>query len=216
MSIKIKEALWYQGVSLGVVGMLAALALAAVNTVTEAAIVRAKADDLKASLAQVLPEGFADNDLLHDSVKLAGSDGAPVEVHRARRKGRVEGLVYEVRGKGYAGPVVLVMAVDRVGRVLGVRVVQHNETPGLGDKIDVAKTAWVHGFDGKSLGQPDQARWAVKKDGGDFDQFAGATVTPRAVVGAVKGGLLLFAARRAEMLGEASPQRAAEKTGAGQ
>lgn len=202
MNEKIKQALWYQGVSLGATGLVAALILAAANNATEAAIVRARADDLKLSLAQVLPEGFADNDLLRDSVKLTGSDGAPLEVHRARRKGRVEALIFEARGKGYAGPVVLVMAIDRDGRVLGVRVIQHNETPGLGDKVDAAKTAWIHSFEGKSLGQPAAEHWAVKKDGGDFDQFAGATITPRAVVGAVKGGLQLFAARRAEMLGE--------------
>jgi electron transport complex protein RnfG len=202
MNEKIKQALWYQGASLGAIGLIAALVLAAANNATEAAIVRARADDLKLSLAQVLPEGFADNDLLRDSIKLAGSDGAPIEVHRARRKGRVEALIFEARGKGYAGPVVLVMAVDRDGRVLGVRVIQHNETPGLGDKVDAAKTDWIHSFEGKSLAQPAEARWAVRKDGGDFDQFAGATITPRAVVGAVKGGLQLFAARRAEMLGE--------------
>lgn len=203
MNETVKQALWYQGVSLGAVGLLAALVLAAVNTVTEAAIVRARADDLKLSLSQVLPSGFADNDLLRDSVRLKGEDGAEVDVHRARRKGRVEGVIFEVRGRGYAGPVVLVMAIARDGRVLGVRTLQHSETPGLGDKIDAAKTNWIASFTGKSLGQPAEARWAVRKDGGDFDQFAGATITPRAVVGAVKGGLKLFAAHRAEMLGEA-------------
>ena len=103
MNEKIKQALWYQGASLGAIGLIAALVLAAANNATEAAIVRARADDLKLSLAQVLPEGFADNDLLRDSIKLAGSDGAPIEVHRARRKGRVEALIFEARGQGLCG-----------------------------------------------------------------------------------------------------------------
>ncbi|PKO56723.1 MAG: electron transporter RnfG, partial [Betaproteobacteria bacterium HGW-Betaproteobacteria-21] len=82
---------------------------------------------------------------------------------------------------------------------------------GLGDKIEVAKHPWVHDFAGKSIGTPPVARWAVKKDGGDFDQFAGATITPRAVVNAVRGGLELFATHRAAMLGEDTPMATAGK-----
>jgi len=96
-----------------------------------------------------------------------------------------------------------VMGVDRDGRVLGVRVTRHTETPGLGDKIEANRNPWVLSFTGKSLGDPVAARWAVRKDGGDFDQFAGATITPRAVVAAVKQGLERFAAQRDAMLGDA-------------
>jgi Na+-translocating ferredoxin:NAD+ oxidoreductase subunit G len=82
-----------------------------------------------------------------------------------------------------------------------VRVLKHAETPGLGDKIEVKKDNWIKSFDGKSLGDPAPEKWGVKKDSGIFDQFAGATITPRAVVKAVKGGLEFFAAHKSEITG---------------
>jgi electron transport complex protein RnfG len=85
-----------------------------------------------------------------------------------------------------------------------VRVLKHSETPGLGDKIEVKKDPWVKSFDGKSLADPTPDKWAVKKDGGIFDQFAGATITPRAVVKAVKGGMDFYAEHRKEILGDQS------------
>jgi electron transport complex protein RnfG len=94
------------------------------------------------------------------------------------------------------------MGVSRDGQLLGVRVLSHRETPGLGDKIETAKDTWIHAFEGKSLASPAADKWAVKKDGGVFDQFSGATITPRAVVRAVKDGLELFARERPRMLGE--------------
>jgi H+/Na+-translocating ferredoxin:NAD+ oxidoreductase subunit G len=203
------DALWYQPVSLGLVALAASGALAFAYDAAAPAIAAAEVRDVAASLAQVLPADFADNDLLADTATIAGG-GEPLTVHRARKDGRVVGVIYQVAGKGYAGPIQIVMGVDRDGRVLGVRVTRHTETPGLGDKIEAHRGPWVHRFAGKSLGDPAPARWAVKKDGGDFDQFAGATITPRAVVGAVKGGLERFAAQRAEMLGDdATPATAA-------
>jgi electron transport complex protein RnfG len=94
------------------------------------------------------------------------------------------------------------MGVSRDGQLLGVRVLSHRETPGLGDKIEAAKATWIHAFEGKSLASPPPDKWAVKKDGGAFDQFSGATITPRAVVRAVKDGLELFARERPRLLGE--------------
>jgi len=91
------------------------------------------------------------------------------------------------------------MAVDAAGRILGVRVLAHKETPGLGDKIEVKKGDWILRFSGLSLGQPPEARWKVKKDGGEFDQFAGATITPRGVVAAVRRGLEFFRANQAQL-----------------
>jgi electron transport complex protein RnfG len=194
--------LWYQAVSLGVIALAASGALALAHQATGPAIAAAEARDVAASLAQVLPENFSDNDLLADTVQLAGPDGAPLTVHRARKADRVVGVVYQMEAKGYGGPIRLVMGVDRDGRVLGVRVTRHTETPGLGDKIEAHRHPWVHAFAGKSLADPGAAGWAVKKDGGAFDQFAGATITPRAVVKAVKAGLERFAAQRAAMLGD--------------
>jgi len=156
--------------------------------------------DLKQSLTQVLP-GSYDNELLKDAVTLR-SDVGEVLVYRARRAGKVEAVVYRVTGYGYSGAIVCVMGVSREGKILGVRVIKHAETPGLGDKIEPAKAKWIFDFDGKFLGEPPVDKWAVKKDGGVFDQFAGATITPRAVVKAVKEGLQFFEANKAALLDE--------------
>jgi electron transport complex protein RnfG len=91
------------------------------------------------------------------------------------------------------------MGIAADGKLLGVRVLAHKETPGLGDKIEVKKGDWILRFDGLSLGDPPPERWLVKKDGGQFDQFAGATITPRAVVLAIRGGLDFFAANKAKL-----------------
>jgi electron transport complex protein RnfG len=114
----------------------------------------------------------------------------------------VEAVVFQVTGYGYAGRILCMMGVDREGRILGVRVLKHAETPGLGDKIEPAKADWIHRFEGKSLGNPPPEQFAVKKDGGVFDQFAGATITPRAVVKAVKGGLEFFTREKSVLLGD--------------
>ncbi len=196
------EALWYQGASLGLVALTASAALAFAHQATGPAIAEAAARDTAASLAQVLPQGFADNDLLKDTISLPMAGTPPLTVYQARRATEVRGVVFAVTAKGYAGPIRIMMGVDRSGRLLGVRVTRHTETPGLGDKIEFAKNPWIDSFAGKSLESPPPARWAVKKDGGDFDQFAGATITPRAVVNAVRGGLELFAHNRSAMLGE--------------
>lgn len=197
---EVRNTVGYQAGLLGVVALLASAALAVANHYTHAPIAAAEAADLQASLSQVLPAGFSDNDLLNDTVTLSDAQGAPLTIYRARKGGAVEGVIYQVSGKGYAGPIGIVMGVDRNGTILGVRVTKHSETPGLGDKIETAKSDWVLGFNGKSLDQPAPQRWAVKKDGGEFDQFTGATITPRAVVKAVKQGLEFFSAHRTELV----------------
>jgi electron transport complex protein RnfG len=195
---ELRGKLVYQGLLLGGVALLTSAALAFASRATEADIRAAEAADLKASLSQVLP-GEYDNDLLQDTVTLNGKDGE-VLVYRARRAGKVEAVVYRVIGHGYAGNIVCVMGLSREGKILGVRVIAHKETPGLGDMIEPAKGKWIFDFDGKWLGDPPAEKWAVKKDGGVFDQFAGATITPRGVVNAVKGGLEFFESNKAQLL----------------
>lgn len=195
-----RDKLAYQGISLGIVAMLAATALVVGNRLTHDAILKAEADDLAASLAQVLPAGGNDNDLLNDTVKVGAGETAPVTVYRARKGGVMTGVVFQMAQRGYAADIVVLMGVDMEGRLLGARVVKHAETPGLGDKIEIAKAKWILDFNGKSLSDPPPEKWGVKKDGGVFDQFAGATITPRAVVKAVKSGLEFFAAHREEIL----------------
>ncbi len=194
--------LLYQGILLGSVTLLTGAALALADHATQADIQTAQTRDMQQSLAQVLP-GQYDNDLLKDTVMVSGPDG-PVTVYRARRAGKVEAVVFQVQGQGYAGPVVSMMGVDRNGQVLGVRVIKHKETPGLGDKVEPAKSDWIHAFEHTFFGAPPEDKWAVKKDGGAFDQFSGATITPRAVVKSVKGGLAFFRKEKSRLLDDSS------------
>ena len=195
-----REKLAYQPISLGIVALVTSAALAFANHATRADILKAEENDLQVSLAQVLPEGHADNDLLKDTTKISRDNGTLVTVYRSRKAGKVNGAVFQVSGRGYAGDIVVLIGVDASGSMLGARVIKHQETPGLGDKIEAAKSNWIHDFEGKSLESPPPDKWAVKKDGGNFDQFAGATITPRAVMKAVKGGLEFFRDHQKEIL----------------
>ncbi|MDO8206603.1 MAG: electron transport complex subunit RsxG [Gallionella sp.] len=202
---KLRGELYYQAALLGGVALVTTAALALADRATSSDIAAAQARDMQQSLTQVLP-GEYDNDLLKDTLVLNGPNGE-VTVYRARRAGRVEAVVFKVSGNGYAGPIDCMMGIDRNGHITGVRVIKHKETPGLGDKIEPAKGHWIYEFEGKSLGDPPAEKWGVKKDGGVFDQFAGATITPRGVVKAVKGGLDFFDKQRAQMLDDTVPLR---------
>lgn len=191
----------YQGILLGGVALVTAGALALADHAAEPSIQAAQKQDMMQSLQQVLSVEY-DNDLLKDAVTLPGPNG-DVTVYRARKAGKVVAVVFQVQAVGYSGPVVSTLGLDSTGKVLGVRVIKHNETPGLGDKIEPAKSNWIHSFEGKWLGEPPADKWFVKKDGGIFDQFAGATITPRAVVKSVKGGLEFFEKNKAQLLDEA-------------
>ena len=205
----VREKLPYQPVLLGTVALLAGVALTFSYNATREFIVAAEARDMQQTLAQVLPAGFADNDLLQDVIEIDGAKpGSQRKIHLAKKGGVVIGAVFGVAERGYSGDIKLLMAVDSAGTVLGVRVLKHTETPGLGDKIEIAKHPWIKSFDGKALGNPVAGKWAVKKDGGIYDSFAGATITPRAVVKGVKGGLDYFAAHRGEIMAQGSAQSA--------
>lgn len=145
-----------------------------------------------ANTAFLLPDPEALNlpplkpELSDPAKRLSESTRAGIVGFRAMEDDEVSGVVLPViTHYGYSGDIKLIVGVDREGEVTGVRVTKQNETPGLGDKIEANKTNWIFGFDGKSLGNPGEKGWAVKKDGGVFDQFSGATITPRAVVGAI-------------------------------
>ena len=150
------------------------------------------------ALFEIIPESQHDNDLLKDVVTLPASERLPVEgpvrAWVARKDGRPIGMILPtVAPDGYSGNIRLLVGLDLQGRVLGVRVTSHKETPGLGDRIETRKSDWIYAFDGKSLGNPAPNAWNVKKNGGIFDQFTGATITPRAVVKAVQKTWSIFA-----------------------
>lgn len=192
----LRDKISYQGVLLAGFTLLTSAALMTANHLTLPAIELAATEDMKASLVQVLPQGMADNDLLKDFVVINNDKAVPVTVYRGRKAGVVSSAVFQYSGRGYAGEIVVLVGVNVEGVVQGVRVLKHSETPGLGDKIEEAKSSWIHSFEGKALGT---AKWGVKKDGGEFDQFAGATITPRGVVKAVKEALEFYSAHREEI-----------------
>ena len=156
-------------------------------------------EDKQNSLSQVLPDELHDNNPVTDTLNMNNAEGKALTVYRARKNGLVTGVAYEIFGSGYAGEIKLMMGIAADGKLLGVRVLAHKETPGLGDKIEVKKTDWIERFTGLSLGNPPLERWKVKKDGGQFDQFAGATITPRGVMAAIRGGLEFFAEHKAQL-----------------
>lgn len=198
-----RKRIGYQAGLLGGFATLAATLLVAGNLVTKGPIAEQKRQDLMRSLERVIPAEIHDNHLLDDALTVKGPEGEDLIVYRAMQGDSVSGLAYKVTGYGYAGAISIIMAVDNRGKVLGVRVLAHAETPGLGDKIEVERDDWILSFDGLRLGDPPEAEWAVKKDGGRFDQFTGATITPRGVVKAIKGGLEFFEANKAKLLASA-------------
>jgi electron transport complex protein RnfG len=191
----------YQAMLLGGMATLASALLVLGDMETREDIALRQAEDLKASLRQVLPDALHDNDLLSDVLVLPAADGEePLKVYRAHRERRISAVAFEVSAIGYAGPVTSIMGIDAEGKVLGVRVIAHAETPGLGDKIEIARNDWILSFNGRSLENTPVSHWQVKKDGGQFDQFTGATITPRAVVKSVYQGLQLFNQYRSRLL----------------
>lgn len=153
------------------------------------------------ALFEIIPERAHDNQLLRDTIQLPASDllatDGPLTAWVARRNGKATGLILPiVAPNGYSGDIRMLVGIDMTGTVLGVRVTSHKETPGLGDRIELKKSDWIKSFNGRALGEPPLRDWAVKKNGGVFDQFTGATITPRAVVGAVKEALVYFRTNR--------------------
>ena len=157
------------------------------------------------ALNEIVPHDQHDNDLLTDSFSVQDrqylSLSAPADAYRARQGERVSAVILPVVAPdGYSGRIDLLVGIRADGSIAGVRSVSHRETPGLGDKIDAGKSQWILSFNGKSLSMPIPEQWAVKKDGGQFDQFTGATITPRAVVKAVYQALTYFDQHRAVLL----------------
>lgn len=159
-------------------------------------------------LADVLPPSLYDNDPLADRIMvsdpLLGAD-RPLPVLRARLRGRPTAVVLQaVAPNGYGGPIMLRIGIRNDGSVIAVRVLEQHETPGIGDLIERTKSDWIEQFRGRSLHDPNEDKWKLRKDGGDFDQFAGATVTPRAVVAAVGKALQYYRQNRPSLFAPAS------------
>ncbi len=155
---------------------------------------------LLASLGALVPTERIDNDMLADIIEVSAPEllgSTTTTVYRGRKQGQPVAVVLTpMAPDGYSGPIKLLVAIGYDGVLNGVRVVSHKETPGLGDRIEEEKSDWVYGFEGKSLGNPELIQWKVRRDGGIFDQFTGATITPRVIVRTVKNTLLYFQQNR--------------------
>ena len=191
-------------VLLGFIALLGTALLAGVNELTYERIVEQENLRIMRQLNEIVPVGSYNNDLLEDKIEIEDQaffrHSAPVGVYRARMNGQAVAVMMMVTAPdGYNGDIRLLLGIDAAGTILGVRVTAHRETPGLGDPIEQGKSDWIQGFTRKSLRNPaDPARqdggWAVRRDGGQFDQFTGATISPRAVVRAVHTALRYFEA----------------------
>ena len=185
------------GVFLALFAVVGTTLVALTEYSTSAAITENERQVLLRNLYALLPRDKLDNDIATDTLQLPasallGTDDAST-VYRARLGGEpVAAIFNSVAPDGYNGKILLLVGVYIDGRLAGVRVVKHAETPGLGDAVEIRKSPWINDFAGKSLANPTPERWRVKRDGGDFDQFTGATITPRAVVAAVRNTLLYY------------------------
>ena len=191
------------------IGTVGSVALLQQGTATR--IAAAEREAQVRALAEILPAGSYDNHLLDNRIELNAPElghRSPQSAYLALKDDQPSALILPVTAPdGYSGAIHLLVGIFADGRLAGVRVLGHKETPGLGDKIELAKSDWVGSFEGKSLSDPGEDGWAVKKDRGEFDQFAGATITPRAVVKAVHGALRYFDKHRAQLLGLAEDEQ---------
>ncbi|MGK8438434.1 electron transport complex subunit RsxG [Ectopseudomonas hydrolytica] len=191
------------------IGTVGSVALLQQGTATR--IAAAEREAQVRALAEILPAGSYDNHLLDNRIELNAPElghRSPQSAYLALKGDQPSALILPVTAPdGYSGAIHLLVGIFADGRLAGVRVLGHKETPGLGDKIELAKSDWVRSFEGKSLNNPGEDGWAVKKDRGEFDQFAGATITPRAVVKAVHGALRYFDKHRAQLLGLAEDEQ---------
>jgi len=153
-----------------------------------------------ARLSALVPAALHDNDLYADRILVNAPDLlgiAPTTIYRARNQGQPVALIMTVVARdGYGGAIELLLAVDYPGRVLGVDIFRHNETQGIGDGFAPHRSHWLHDLAGHALFDPPPRQWTIRKDGGEFEQFTGASITPRAILKATRLALEYYAANR--------------------
>ncbi|NMD51783.1 electron transport complex subunit RsxG [Shewanella sp. DNRA4] len=195
------------GLLLALFALLCTGLVAVVNQQTFDEIKLQQQKELMGILHQLIPDELHDNELtaqctlLQNKEALGTEDALPAYI--ATAAGKPVAIALEaIAPDGYNGNIKLIVGINTQGEVLGVRTLSHQETPGLGDKIELRKSDWVTKFVGKVLTSEDDKQWQVQKDGGDFDQFTGATITPRAYVKAVKRAVWYFTQHQAEIFSQ--------------
>lgn len=201
------------GATLAIIAALCTALVALTYTATADRIEANEQAWLERSLQPALSGLFFDSNVTESMITIPPPHNLPgteaAIVYRVFAEGAPVAALFVVSARdGYAGPIRVLVGVDVSGLVTGVHVLEHRETPGLGDRVEPAKSDWVQQFDGRSLTDPAPAGWAIKRDGGQFDQLTGASVTPRAIVKAIRETLLYFEAHREEIF--SSRQEAAE------
>ncbi len=182
---------------LGVFSLAFIFGLSITFELTKDRVIEQERLKLRSQLQELLVPGSYDNDPDEDFFI---DDATGRVIYRARKRRQpVAALLRTVAPDGYSGSISLLVGVRTDGELLGVRILNHSETPGLGDAIDLRRSDWVLGFTGRSLNSPPADLWAVKKDGGAFDSFTGATITPRAVVNEIRNTLVYYRQNRQEM-----------------
>lgn len=208
--ITLTQAIRRSAIGLGIFAVFTAGIIAVTQTLTADRIdTNQRAFEARA-LYELVPEQLRDNDLLETAYPVtlpALTETTLLRLNReatwyqARKDGYVTAVILPfVAPEGYTEPIRLVAAIDASGTLLGVRVITHKETPGLGDQIETSKSDWIYSFDGQSFETIPRDEWQVKKDGGAFDQMTGATITPRAIVRAVARTLTFFETNRDVLL----------------
>lgn len=183
-----------QGIVLAAFAVLVTSALAFTQYVTRDRITTNQIKHRQSTLAEVLPSQWHDHSLEDFKLDLFDQRSNTIRTcYIAKLNGEpMAAIITAVAPDGYSGDINLLVGILADGTVTGVRVTSHSETPGLGDAIELRRSNWIKGFNGKSLTAPIEPRWTVKKQNGDFDQFTGATITPRAVVREVSNTLKFF------------------------
>jgi electron transport complex protein RnfG len=187
----------------GALGLAAALLLAGIDALTADRIESERREHALRAVSAMIEEGRYDNDLLDSArpIEIAGLEDSML--YTARRDGRASAIVLDVTtGEGYSGDIRLLIALDTSGEVLGVRVLEHRETPGLGDRIERDRSDWLEQFDGRSLGDPPLGDWKPDRRDGAFDTVTSATITSSAVIGAIRRVLEAFESNRRDFLTE--------------
>ncbi|MCG5540280.1 MULTISPECIES: RnfABCDGE type electron transport complex subunit G [unclassified Halorhodospira] len=200
----------YHVTLLGMVALLSSAALVIADLQTREPIEAARERQIGERIAQVTPVHSAADAPLERTVTVE-HDGRRHTGWQHVEGDAVTAVALESQAQGYGGTIRVIVGIDRDGEILAARVTEHRETPGLGDDIEAERSDWIDAFEGRSLGDPPEEAWAVEKDGGEFDQFTGATITPRAVVEAVHAALHAFEAHQDRLLDpRAGRQRTAD------
>jgi H+/Na+-translocating ferredoxin:NAD+ oxidoreductase subunit G len=205
----LKQQMSRSALLLGLFALIGTGVVALIFSGTETRIADAERAYMLRSLDAVIDSSLYDNDIFNDMTnvshrELLGTDD-PVAVFRARKNGQPVAIaITPVAPQGYVGPIKLMIGISAEGTVLGVRVLSHRETPGLGDGIEAKRSDWVFSFNGRSLDNPDSKGWRVRRDGGQFDQFTGATITPRTIVKTVHNALKFFNMHKDKLFQEAA------------